>query len=89
MLFSPTVLLLPAACFGREQAERTAAHNKRLQRYEMIGTQWAETGAGKKQRDKDVAEERRVLAEAAIKEKADLDREIVSDCVVVRCGSLR
>eukprot|EP00903_Cladosiphon_okamuranus_P010163 g9623.t1 len=59
----------------REQAERAAAHKKRLERYEMIGNQWAEFGAGKKQHDKDVAEERRVLAEAAIKEKADQDRE--------------
>ncbi|CAM9096578.1 unnamed protein product [Hapterophycus canaliculatus] len=60
----------------REQAERAAAHNKRLQRYEMIGNQWASSGAGKSQHDKDVAEERRVLAEAAAKEKADADREI-------------
>lgn len=66
------------ACFGREQAERTAAHKKRLERYETIGNQWAESGAGKLQHDKDIAEERRVLAEAAIKEKADQDREIVS-----------
>lgn len=63
--------------FGRDQAERTAAHNKRLERYEMIGNKWAESGAGKKQHDKDIAEERRVLTEAAIKEEADQDREIV------------
>lgn len=63
--------------FYREQAERAAAHNKRLQRYEMIGNKWASSGAGKRQHDKDVAEERRVLAEAAAKEKADADREIV------------
>lgn len=43
----------------------------------MIGNQWAETGAGKRQHDIDVAEERRVLAEAAAKEKADEDREKV------------
>lgn len=62
---------------GREQAERTEAHKKRLERYEMIGNQWAESGAGKRQHEKDIAEERRVLAEAAIKERADQDREIV------------
>lgn len=44
----------------------------------MIGNQWAESGAGKRQHDKDITEERRILAEAAIKEKADQDREIVS-----------
>lgn len=49
----------------------------------MIGNQWAESGAGKRQHDKDVAEERRVLAEAAIKEKADQDREIVRAFVVL------
>lgn len=64
--------------FGRDQAERAAAHNKRLERYDMIGNHWAESGAGKRQREKDIAEERRVLAEAAIKEKADQDRENVS-----------
>lgn len=63
--------------FRREQAARTSAHKKRLERYEMIGNQWAESGAGKRQHEKDIAEERRVLAEAAIKEKADQDREIV------------
>lgn len=68
----PTFSTLP-----REQAERAAAHSKRLQRYEMIGNQWAETGAGKRQRDIDVAGEKRVLAEAAMKEKADEDREKV------------
>ncbi|CAN0161658.1 unnamed protein product, partial [Laminaria digitata] len=60
----------------REQAERAAAHDRRMQRYEMIGKQWAQSGAGKKQHDIDVAEEKRMLAEAAIKEKADEDREI-------------
>lgn len=49
----------------------------------MIGNQWAESGAGKQQHDKDLAEERRVLAEAAAKEKADRDREIVSSFAVV------
>lgn len=44
----------------------------------MIGNQWAESGAGKRQHDKDIAEERRILAEAAIKEKIDEEREIVS-----------
>lgn len=48
----------------------------------MIGNQWAESGAGKRQHDKDIAEERRILAEAAIKEKIDEDREIVS---IARC----
>lgn len=43
----------------------------------MIGAQWAETGAGKKQHDIQVAEEKRVLAEAAAKEKADEEREEV------------
>lgn len=73
-----------SVCFFREQAERTEAHKKRLERYEMIGNKWAESGAGKRQRDKDLAEERRVLAEAAIKEKADRDREIVSIYVAVK-----
>ncbi|CAM9688214.1 unnamed protein product, partial [Ectocarpus sp. 8 AP-2014] len=72
----------------REQAERTAAHNKRLQRYEMIGNQWAESGAGKRQHDKDVAEERRILAEAAKKEKIDEDREI-RDKEALRVDRLR
>lgn len=49
----------------------------------MIGNQWAESGAGKRQHDKDVAEERRVLAEAAIKEKADQDRETVSSFLLL------
>ncbi|CAN0217934.1 unnamed protein product [Pylaiella littoralis] len=69
-------------------AERTAAHNKRLERYEMIGNKWAESGAGKKQHDKDIAEERRVLAEAAIKEEADQDREI-RDKKALRLNRLR
>ena len=54
-----------------------------MQRYEMIGKQWAQSGAGKKQHDIDVAEEKRMLAKAAIKEKADEDRELVrgdSEC---------
>ncbi|CAN0058936.1 unnamed protein product [Ectocarpus fasciculatus] len=72
----------------REQAERTAAHNKRLQRYEMIGNKWAESGAGKRQHDKDIAEERRILAEAAIKEKIDEDREI-RDKEALRVDRLR
>ncbi|CAB1101617.1 unnamed protein product [Ectocarpus sp. CCAP 1310/34] len=72
----------------REQAQRTAAHNKRLQRYEMIGNQWAESGAGKRQRDKDIAEERRILAEAAIKEKIDEDREM-RDKQALRVDRLR
>ncbi|CAM9211048.1 unnamed protein product, partial [Scytosiphon promiscuus] len=69
-------------------AERAAAHNKRLQRYEMIGNQWARSGAGKTQHDKDVAEERRVLAEAAMKEEADADREI-RDKEALRVDRLR
>ncbi|CAM9707243.1 unnamed protein product [Ectocarpus sp. 13 AM-2016] len=72
----------------REQAERSAAHNRRLQRYEMIGNQWAESGAGKRQHDKDIAEERRILAEAAIKEKIDEDREI-RDKEALRVDRLR
>lgn len=44
----------------------------------MIGKQWAEDGAGKKQRDIELAEERRILAEARRKEMADEERERVS-----------
>lgn len=69
------VLLLPS--YRRQQAERAAANAQRLLRYEMIGARWAESGAGKKQHDIDVAEERRVLTEAARKEKADEERERV------------
>lgn len=70
--------LYPHTC--REQAERAAAQKRRLERYEAIGIRWAETGAGKKQHDIDVAEERKILVEAAIKEKADADREKVFLC---------
>lgn len=62
---------------AREHAERAAAHLARMQRYEEIGTHWAETGAGKKQHEIEIAEERRILSEATIKEKADEDREKV------------
>lgn len=54
-----------------------AAHRRRTERYELIGARWAETGAGKKQHDIQVAEEKRVLAEAAAKERVDDEREQV------------
>lgn len=75
----------------REQAERTAAHHRRLERYEMIGAQWASEGAGKRQREMQLAEEKRILAEAMIKEKADEEREWVSKFRwgPVRCGIAR
>lgn len=48
-----------------------------MERYETIGAHWAEAGAGKYQRETDLAEERRILAEATTKEKADEERERV------------
>lgn len=44
----------------------------------MIGKQWAEDGAGKRQREIELAEERRILTEARRKEMADEERERVS-----------
>ena len=44
----------------------------------MIGKQWAERGAGKKQHDIQIAEERRLLEETTRKEKADEEREKVN-----------
>lgn len=44
----------------------------------MIGKQWVEEGAGKRQKDIEIAEERRILAEARRKEMADEERELVN-----------
>lgn len=58
-----------------EQARRDKALDDRMKRYEDIGQQWADSGAGKKQREATLALERKILREAAAKEKRDMDRE--------------
>mmetsp|Transcript_22264 Transcript_22264/g.46258 ORF Transcript_22264/g.46258 Transcript_22264/m.46258 type:complete len:521 (+) Transcript_22264:57-1619(+) len=59
----------------REQAARDKALEDRMSRYEEIGQQWADSGAGKRQREAELALERKILREAAAKEAADLERE--------------
>ncbi|GMH51204.1 hypothetical protein TrRE_jg11897 [Triparma retinervis] len=59
----------------REQAAREKALEDRMSRYEEIGQQWADSGAGKRQREAQLALEKKILSEAAAKEAADLERE--------------
>jgi hypothetical protein len=58
-----------------EQARRDKVLEDRMKRYEDIGQQWADSGAGKKQREATIALEKKILREAAAKEQKDLDRE--------------
>jgi len=59
----------------REQAARDKALEDRMSRYEEIGQQWADSGAGKRQREAELTLERKILREAAAKDAADLARE--------------
>jgi len=58
-----------------EQARREQVLIDRMARYEDIGQQWADSGAGKKQREATIFMEKKILREAAQKEQKDLDRE--------------
>ena len=60
----------------KEQAAREKALEDRMSRYDSIGQQWAESGAGKKQKEASLALERKIVREAQAKEQADLDREL-------------
>jgi len=59
----------------REQKARDDALVKRMERYEEIGQQWADAGAGKRQREAEIKLEQKILREAQAKENADLERE--------------
>ncbi|GMH75274.1 hypothetical protein TrLO_g13993 [Triparma laevis f. longispina] len=58
-----------------KDAAREKALVDRMSRYEEIGQQWADSGAGKKQREAELALERKILREAQAKDQADIDRE--------------
>ncbi|GMH84911.1 hypothetical protein TrVE_jg10187 [Triparma verrucosa] len=69
---------LAADYIANEEAKdraREQALIDRMSRYEEIGQQWADSGAGKKQREAELALERKILREAQAKDQADIDRE--------------
>eukprot|EP00953_Heterococcus_sp_UTEX-ZZ885_P022593 12492-Heterococcus_DN1.PRE.2 len=59
-----------------EEARRRAAAAARSERYAAIGRLWEHEGAGKAQREAELALERIVAVEAAAKEAADAAREL-------------
>ena len=59
----------------REEEARNRAFQQRMARYEAYGRMWADEGAGRKQREEEVRQERIILREAKKKEEADVERE--------------
>eukprot|EP00968_Pinguiococcus_pyrenoidosus_P012730 scaffold1130_cov195-Pinguiococcus_pyrenoidosus.AAC.91 len=59
----------------REDEERRQAFAKRMERYEAYGRLWADQGAGKKQQEERIRQEKLILREAKKKEDADVERE--------------
>ncbi|GMI58553.1 hypothetical protein ScalyP_jg10967 [Parmales sp. scaly parma] len=59
----------------REQKAREDALSQRMERYEEIGQQWADAGAGKAQKEAMIKLEQKILREAQAKDQADIDRE--------------
>eukprot|EP00814_Leptocylindrus_danicus_P001307 CAMPEP_0116025658 /NCGR_PEP_ID=MMETSP0321-20121206/13222_1 /TAXON_ID=163516 /ORGANISM="Leptocylindrus danicus var. danicus, Strain B650" /LENGTH=519 /DNA_ID=CAMNT_0003497979 /DNA_START=178 /DNA_END=1737 /DNA_ORIENTATION=+ len=63
------------AKLDREEEKRIEQFNARLARYEAISLQREEAGFNKKEREKILKVERKILREALAKEKADAERE--------------